>query len=116
MSYNVRMFNVYDWIKDKTIPKKIGTFISEKSPDIIAFQEYHKTKKVKLDYKYSYFEDKSKNFGLAIFSKFPIINKGSLDFKKSNNNAIYADILKGKDTVRIYNIHLQSLKINPAKE
>ncbi len=116
MSYNVRMFNLYKWIKDETITGKIESFIAEKAPDILAIQEYHHSSKRKLNYKYSYFEPKAKNYGLAIFSKFPIINKGSLDFKKSGNNAIFVDVLKEKDTIRIYNLHLQSLKINPAKE
>ncbi|TCI90782.1 endonuclease [Tenacibaculum sp. M341] len=118
MSYNVRMFNLYKWIKEEDIDKKIVEFINTKSPDILAIQEYHSSKKKKINYPYSYFVPKSKknNFGLAIFSKFKIINKGSLDFKHSANNAIYVDVLKNKDTVRIYNLHLQSLKINPKKE
>ena len=40
MSYNVRLFNVYDWIDDKTIPTKIKDFISGQSPNIVCFQEY----------------------------------------------------------------------------
>lgn len=118
MSYNVRMFNFYKWLKDETIDQKIMRFIREKNPDILSIQEYHHSKKRKFDYPYQYFESKSKhkNFGLAIFSKYKIINKGSLNFKKSANNAIFADVVKGKDTIRIYNIHLQSLKINPKKE
>lgn len=116
MSYNVRMFNVYEWIKDKTITGKIEDFITDKAADVLAIQEYHYSSKRKLNYKYSYFVPKKKNFGSAIFSNFPIINKGSLDFKESANNAIFVDILKGKDTIRIYNLHLQSLKINPSKE
>jgi endonuclease/exonuclease/phosphatase family metal-dependent hydrolase len=51
--------------------------------------------------------------GQAIFSKFPIINQGNIPFPKSNNNVIFADIKKGKDIIRIYNMHLQSIKISP---
>ena len=116
MSYNVRMFNVYQWTKDKTIASKISELVSQKDPDILVIQEYHKATKQQFAYKYKYFQPKPKNTGLAIFSKYPIINKGSLNFKKTNNNVIYADVLKGKDTVRVYNVHLQSLKINPSKE
>ncbi|MDY0779870.1 endonuclease/exonuclease/phosphatase family protein [Tenacibaculum sp. IB213877] len=118
MSYNVRMFNFYKWIEDEAVDEKIVEFINQKDPDILAIQEYHHSDKRNLQYPYSYFVPKSKhkNFGLAIFSKFPIINKGSLDFKESANNAIFIDIKKGKDTVRVYNVHLQSLKINPTKE
>src|SRR5699024_12182527 len=54
--------------------------------------------------------------GQAIYSKYPIINKGSLDFPNSGNNAIFADIVRGSDTVRIYNIHLQSFHIDPQSE
>ncbi len=118
MSYNVRMFNLYKWIDDDSIADKIVRFINKKQPDILAIQEFHDTKQKKFSYKYQYFVPTSKknNFGLAILSKFPIINKGSLNFSKSANNAIFIDVKKGKDTIRIYNIHLQSLKINPTKE
>ncbi len=118
MSYNVRMFNVYKWIKQDDIDQKIFSFIKEKDPDILTIQEYYNSKQNKISYPYSYIVSKSKKkkFGLAIYSKFKIINKGSLDFKQSANNAIFIDILKGKDTVRVYNLHLQSLKINPRKE
>ena len=40
MSYNVRLFNLWDWKDDKKIPEKINTFIQEKSPDILLFQDY----------------------------------------------------------------------------
>lgn len=118
MSYNVRMMNFYKWIPQNDIDTKIIDFIDEKKPDILAIQEYHQSEKHNLKYKYTYFAPKSKhkNFGLAIFSKYKIINKGSLNFKESSNNAIFADILIKKDTVRVYNLHLQSLKINPSKE
>lgn len=118
MSYNVRMFNIYEWIKEKDIDKQIEAFINDKSPDILAIQEYRETKKLHFNYPYKYFVPKSSknNFGLALFSKFKIINKGSLDFKNSANNAIFIDVLKNKDTIRVYNLHLQSLKLNPKKE
>ncbi|MGB1283617.1 MAG: endonuclease/exonuclease/phosphatase family protein, partial [Polaribacter sp.] len=55
-------------------------------------------------------------FGLAIYSKYKIINSGSLDLENSSNNIIFVDIVKQKDTIRVYNLHLESLKINPNKE
>lgn len=116
MSYNVRLMNFYKHIKEDNIGDKIIHFIKEKQPDILAIQEYTPQKKQTLKYPYQYFVPKTKKFGLAIFSKFKIINKGSLDFKNSANNTIFVDILKEKDTIRVYNIHLQSLKINPKKE
>ncbi len=118
MSYNVRMFNYYKWSDDEEIPKKIVDFIADKKPDILAVQEFYQSDKIDFLYPYKYIKTKSKTnkFGLAIYSNYRIINSGSLDFKKSSNNAVFIDIIKKKDTIRVYNIHLESLKINPKKE
>ncbi|WP_395066447.1 endonuclease/exonuclease/phosphatase family protein, partial [Flavobacterium sp.] len=40
-------------------------------------------------------------------------NKGNIEFPESDNLIVYADIRKGKDTIRVYNMHLQSIKISP---
>ncbi len=114
MSYNVRGFNIYKWIKQNDVPSKISNYINEKQADIVCFQEYYNDNKLVLKtYNYHYIKgsSKTKKFGQAIYSKYKIINSGSLNFDSTANNAIYADIVKGKDTIRIYNIHLQSLKI-----
>ena len=63
-------------------------------------------------YKYINVEGKKNKYGQAIFSKFKIINKGEIDFPNSTNNVIYADILRKKDTIRVYSMHLQSIKIS----
>ena len=44
------------------------------------------------------------------------MNSGSLDLENSANNIIFADILKEQDTIRIYNVHLESMRLNPDKE
>jgi len=113
MNFNVRLFNRYQWIENKNIPTKISEFITKNNPDIVAFQEYFPTKEILLNYPYKYIELKGKknDFGQAIYSKYKIINKGSLGFKNSSNNAIFIDIIKNSDTIRVYNIHLESLGI-----
>ena len=118
MSYNVRLFNHYNWTTDSTIVKKISSFIAEKEPDVLSIQEYYDAENLQLKYPYQFIKTKSNfnKFGLAIFSKFNIINSGSLDLKESANNIIYTDILKDKDTIRVYNIHLESLKMNTSQE
>jgi endonuclease/exonuclease/phosphatase family metal-dependent hydrolase len=115
MNFNVRIFNRYQWIDDKNVPSKISDFIHQNNPDILTVQEYHPSKEISINYPYQYVELKGNkhNFGQAIFSKFKIINKGSLDFSKSSNNAIFVDILKNNDTIRIYNLHLESYGIKP---
>ncbi len=115
MSYNVRMFNVYKWIDEEGIDQKIYDFINTKAPDILCLQEFDPSIKLGFQYPYAYEKVSTKNnrFGHAIFSNYKIIHSGSLNFPNSSNNAIFADILKDKDTIRVYNVHLESLSINP---
>ncbi|CAM1339684.1 Endonuclease [Tenacibaculum aestuarii] len=118
MSYNVRLFNHYKHENDATTEQKIYKFINDKTPDVVAFQEFYNSKllDIKLPYKYIKTKTKTNKFGLAIYSKYPIINSGSLNFKSSANNTIFVDIVVKKDTIRVYNVHLESLKLNPKKE
>lgn len=118
MSYNVRTFNHWKWINTDSIPTKIHKFITQKSPDIVLFQEYYTEVNQTFNYQYKYVKTKNKKdkIGLAIFSKYPIINSGSLELQKTSNNIIFADIIKKKDTIRIYNLHLQSLQLKTDKE
>ncbi|MDD7914217.1 endonuclease/exonuclease/phosphatase family protein [Polaribacter ponticola] len=118
MSYNVRMFNHWKWLEVKDVSNKIKNFVSEKSPDVLLFQEFYTLEKQQFSFPYKYIKTKNEKakLGLAIFSKFPIINKGSLNLKNTSNNIIFADILKNKDTIRVYNLHLQSLQLSTDKE
>lgn len=114
MNYNVRLFNVFKWIPDEGVDQKIMDFITEKQPDILSIQEYRRDEKINFAGYYKFEEisgDKVRN-GQAILSKFPIINSGSVEFPHTYNNAIFIDIVKEKDTIRIYNVHLQSMKID----
>ena len=117
LTYNVRQFNEYGWAEEKDIPQKISKFVKGQDPDIITMQEYFKGElNIANSFPYKYINQKDKNaeFGLAIFSKFPIVNQGSLDFPTtSNNNAIFADVVKGNDTLRVINVHLQSFSLKP---
>ena len=116
MSYNVRLFNLFHWVDDANVAQNIRTFINDKNPDIVCIQEYSRAANVNLRvYKYNYILMLGNQIktGQAIFSKFPIVDSGNIVFPNSNNNAIFADIKKGKDTIRVYNIHLQSIKISP---
>lgn len=114
MNYNVRLFNVFKWIPDINAGKEISAFIDEKKPDIISMQDYRPDKAIGLKgyYKFESLSGGKIINGQAIFSKFPIINKGTIEFPNTFNNAIFADVVKGKDTIRVYNVHLQSFKID----
>ena len=43
MSYNVRKFNMYNWLKIENIDSKISEFIKNESPDVLAIQEVDDT-------------------------------------------------------------------------
>ena len=115
MSYNVRLFNKYNWIEDTDVSKGIAQMIQEKNPDVICFQEYSKTGTPRLDaYEYRYIQP-NRSMGkspLAIYSKFPILDQGYIDFDASTNSGAYVDLSYRRKRFRVYNLHLESFRIN----
>jgi endonuclease/exonuclease/phosphatase family metal-dependent hydrolase len=135
MSYNVRLFDRYSSAEDPTQNNRLSIFkyIQEENPDIICFQEfYHQDKPtsfptrdtlIKLlgikDFheRYSHKLKGRQNFGIATLSKYPMISKGDVRIEGSeidDNYCIYTDIVKNSDTIRVYNVHLQSIKFKKA--
>lgn len=115
MSYNVRLFNKFKWDQKANIPAQIAKLVEDKNPDILCVQEYSDLEKTKFSvYKYKQIFKEGKNIivGNAIFSKYKIIDKGVINFPNSTNNAVFADIIKDNDTLRVYSMHLQSIKIS----
>lgn len=114
MSYNVRMFNLYEWLPGTDIPQKIMGFVKEQDPDIVCLQEYTSRGKASFPgYKHKFIFGRDGLSGQAVLSKYPIIDSGYIEFPNSGNNVVFADIKRGKDTMRIYSMHLQSIKISP---
>jgi len=126
LTYNVRLFNYYQWHKDTATMQKIIDYIHAENPDIVCFQEFitlprrnHdlnslKKKLLPLSYSHVNYTDQVPgriNFGMATFSKFPIANKHRIEFENSLNGSICTDIVYGNDTFRIYNCHLQSIRL-----
>lgn len=130
LSYNVRLFDVYNPIarEGKENREAIFDFLKKIDADIYCFQEfYHQdapsdfamkdTLKslLKTEYSHTRFATSSsrrQEFGVVILSKHEIIRKGEVNFasiNKTHNYCIYADIVKGQDTFRVYNTHLQSI-------
>ncbi len=126
LSYNVRVFNLWNWSKDKNRRAKTYQFIKNTKADIVCLQEFYSSerngknaidslqKNSKLKYKYISFakkENKVYHHGIALFSSYPIINKGAVRLENFENFCIYADIKAGEDTLRIYNVHLESIHL-----
>ncbi|MEO8721643.1 MAG: endonuclease/exonuclease/phosphatase family protein [Ginsengibacter sp.] len=134
MSWNIELFNILHHKDHPEKKQKIIDLINLYQPDIACFQEMVAGENKKAinyfpdirdalkfsDYLYSYSVkddfDKFHHFGIIIFSKFPILRKQTLiNYPNSYNSTFqFIDILSGKDTFRIFNVHLQSLKFSQA--
>jgi endonuclease/exonuclease/phosphatase family metal-dependent hydrolase len=142
MSWNVAQFDILNNKKNPSVHNNMIDLINQYQPDIACFQEMVAGDSVvdlnnSYYRKYSFysiadFEDSlhfadeyysynwkenylnSQHFGIIIFSKYPIINRHTITAYPNDYNSIfqYVDIVKGADTVRIFNIHLQSLKFS----
>lgn len=132
MSFNVRVFDLYMWSKDKATRNKIFEFLDEEQPDILCLQEFYYTdiQNPKYEFKtldtlvqfleaknyhlYTTNTVKDKNhWGLITFSKYPILNKGLVPFQiKDDNACIYSDIQIGEKIYRVFNTHLASIKLD----
>jgi endonuclease/exonuclease/phosphatase family metal-dependent hydrolase len=133
ISFNVRNFDLYNygkhWEYNFTRKTKIFSLLKKESPDIVCFQEYvydatgkfqtTDTLKKILEAKNAHivFTSNSRKlnyFGIATFTKFPIVDTGRIEFKTiSGNICIYTDVKIKSDTVRIYNAHFESIRLKP---
>lgn len=125
LTYNLQLFRHSSNKDPQPTIDSIRNLIFQYKPDVISFQEYatylRKRWQQKLtqnlaDSGYRYYhvsiirKTDNEAQGMAIFSKYPIIGKGSISLKKISklNGCIYADVVLPQDTFRIYNLHLQS--------
>jgi endonuclease/exonuclease/phosphatase family metal-dependent hydrolase len=135
MTWNVAQFNTLDNKNHPEVKNQMLDIINDYQPDIACFQEMvaedstvkehghmdEFLERLKFpDYFYSYNRKEDfwgyAHFGIIIFSKYPIINKQTVSFYPNDYNSIfqYVDIVKGADTIRVINIHLQSLRFSKA--
>ena len=126
MSYNVKLFDLYNWQHNQESKKDILNYISQQKPDIISFQEFYYdnrtflidsvSKALNLPYYYvtdSRFLHGFEHFGQAIFSKYPIVEKKLIRFPNSTNMSMYCDIEVSKDKViRVFSNHLESYRFS----
>ncbi|MCK4750956.1 MAG: endonuclease/exonuclease/phosphatase family protein [Bacteroidales bacterium] len=125
LSYNVRGFDIYGWTSDPQIKNEIFNFIEQQEPDILCFQEYYSSPRrgeTQSDLSrqlrflpesavyYTADHSNRNGWGIATYSRYPIIKKSRIPFNSSSNAAMYTDILVHSDTIRVINVHLQSIK------
>jgi len=106
---------------------EIVEYLSVENPDLLCLQEIHiyeadfipvlrkmsNAWALPYDYEKDYYNpDRENGFnGIATFSRYPIIHKGYLEQQPKKCFGIYTDICLGKDTIRIFNVHLASLRL-----
>lgn len=128
-SIRVLSYNVCGFIGQrdgKTINSmdEITSYINEVNPDIICMQEFavnHIHPRAQFDNKLTDWKhrsivyaigDASNGIGLAIYSKYPIKNVGQIQFQNSSNSSMWVDVIVRRDTIRLYNNHLQTTEID----
>ncbi len=94
----------------------ILTEIKKQNVDILCLQEYMEhlgDKKVSESYK-SYFSSMAKGKeDMVIFShRFPIKESGIIEFGNTNNSGMWADIEINGQTIRVFNVHLETTGFN----
>ncbi len=125
MSYNVRLFNLYEET-EKDSHRKMLQLLRKEDPGILCIQEYF----VKGDPAAG--EQKLREgiggklqmhvklvksgpvsyYGIATITRYPVINRGDIVHPGSSSLTIFTDIVVDADTFRIYNNHLQSFRLS----
>jgi endonuclease/exonuclease/phosphatase family metal-dependent hydrolase len=129
MTYNVHNFKRYGAKNDISTKHEILEIISQEQPDIIGLQEFYTRKRGQYDMLDSiqkilkctsyYFEairsNKDEAIGIALFSKLPIVGHGLIQLadRSSENQCLYIDVKKGEKNIRVYSVHLQSIRFDP---
>ncbi|MFT2010280.1 endonuclease/exonuclease/phosphatase family protein [Pontibacter sp. 13R65] len=130
LSYNVHVFNAYDDRDGSELEASADMieWVATHPADVFCLQEFYNSTKGSSVYntmsrigqrydKFRHFSIAHKDWnkaeiGIAIFSKYPIFNKGVIEFGETKHNrAIFADLNIKGDTVRVYSAHLQSMNI-----
>ncbi len=126
MSYNVRQFT-YPSDDGRRPVEKIAELVRDNNVDILCVQEFTNVPEyvkpldsVLADFKHKYFrhylakmdDPNAKGFGLAIYSRYPITDRGVVDSGTDIVHSMWADIRIKRDTLRVVNNHLQSTHIN----
>lgn len=126
LTFNAHMF-YYKGSNGTNPESNVLSWLQEQTADVKAIQEFYQDNTtaskdaIKIlgkdsDYKVSYHinegNPKKRSNGLAIFSKYPIINDGKIFDAQGTNGAIFADLNVNGDTIRIYNAHLESMRID----
>ncbi|GCD79198.1 endonuclease/exonuclease/phosphatase family protein [Schleiferia thermophila] len=117
-TFNVRLFNHWHWF-DEDVKEIMPKLLDSLGSQIVGIQEYYQSENTPKfnDFKYQFIATsfRNKNFGMAIFSKFPIAQKQVVYFQSEaaddRDGFIYADIKTPLGMARVVCAHLVSFKL-----
>jgi endonuclease/exonuclease/phosphatase family metal-dependent hydrolase len=122
ITYNIHGFN-YSKSDNTVMQKQILNFLKMEKPSVVCFQEFKPRGGATVGslgdsiglpsyYRKNYLEYKDPEviYGIVIYSKHPILQTGYLRDERNRVFAIWADINDRKNTYRIYNCHLVSVR------
>ena len=118
-TFNVRLFNYWHWV-DADVKSEIPKLLDSLGTDILGIQEYYKghLSPDLSQFKYRFIATgyETDNFGMAIFSKYPIKKKEFVQFETysadDKDGFIYADIQTPLGLIRVVCAHLVSFKLS----
>ena len=114
-SFNVRRFDEYNWIKDSETRADIFDWISSNPTEIMCFQEFPSFEKnpiaTLLDNHKVYLT--RRKTGPATVTTLKVIRTINwIPTGERYAKGLITDVVKGNDTLRIYNVHLQSVGLS----
>ncbi len=116
LSYNVHFFEDINGDQPYDLTNPIINYLSNSDADIICLQEPNipilqrqfKNKDFLPEMKYMY---PSRGTNIAVMSRWPILEWKEIHFPESRNRSLYCRILRGTDTIAVYNCHFQSFEL-----
>ncbi len=120
----ISSFNIHEFIyeNDITSLSKLVEFLDVNKIDVICFQEFNSPGFINASelsssfsfLPYSYVKTAQANsIGMAIFSRYPIIRSGRVDFEDSGNGVLWTDLqIEDNNVIRVINNHLQTTNIS----
>ncbi|CAN5218789.1 endonuclease/exonuclease/phosphatase family protein [soil metagenome] len=126
MTWNVKNFDLYSWTNNHQTKQKMLELIRSEDPDILLLQEFYTDdtknfntlKELQKSYPYVHFRKsvtlyKTKYWGLATFSKYPIMEEHAIRFSNSKHNmAIISEIEVNGTRFNVFNLHMQSIQFD----
>lgn len=122
MTYNTHRMGEFQ----KPDKNRVLQYLQRQNADVICLQEVEVYKEKKYltlqelreslkQYPYTYFDflvyNKRRQFGNAVFSRYPLVNKQTIRYRSRSNISSQCDIVVDGDTLRLITNHLESNRL-----